>query len=218
MKKVLIVCMAFAMVCGVSGGVLAGGTVQDECCGGVQTQIDEIKSAYEQNAETTDARFNDMSQRLETQGDPDNFYMTVVGGLNGGVNADTDFGLDDGWQVSFALGNRIQEHIRLEAEYQYLDTDNIVKVNSLMANVYYDFGTWNKITPYATTGIGIGWFDYTDSHVTGDDDSMVWKAGVGVDYAVNDKWSVGARYTYFDAVDDIDYDSNLVGISLTMKF
>jgi len=157
------------------------------------------------------------AQAVENQ--QDEFYVSGNLGIN--FNTGTDVGdieFDEGWQVSFAAGNRIQEHIRIEGEYQYLDTDNTVKVDSLMANVYYDFHNWNGWTPYVTTGIGIGWFDYTDSHVTGSDHSFVWKLGAGVDYDLTDNMKLGVRYTYMDAIDDIDWDSNLVGAVLTYKF
>jgi len=149
-------------------------------------------------------------------GTPDEFYGSGNIGINFATGTDVeDIDFDEGWQGSVALGNRIQEHIRVEAEYQYLDTDNDVDVNSIMGNGYYDFGTWGNVTPYVTTGIGIAWFN---GEGFDSDHSMVWKLGAGADYAVNDKWSVGARYTYFDAIDGIDYDTNLVGAVVTMRF
>jgi len=149
----------------------------------------------------------------------DEFYISGNVGINFDTGTDAgDINFDEGWQGNLAIGNRIQEHIRLEGEYQYLDTDNLLKVNSLMANVYYDFHNWNGWTPYVTTGIGIGWFDYTDSNVSGDDHSFVWKLGAGIDYDINDNWKLGVRYTYMDAVDNIDWDSNLVGAVVTYNF
>jgi opacity protein-like surface antigen len=149
-------------------------------------------------------------------GDPDEFYVSGDVGINFATGTDVeDIEFDEGWQGSIAFGNRIQEHIRIEAEYQYLDTDSDIDVNSIMGNGYYDFGTWGNFTPYVTTGIGIGWFN---GEGFDSDHSMVWKLGTGIDYAVNDDWSIGARYTYFDAVDGIDYDTNLVGAIVTMKF
>jgi len=149
-------------------------------------------------------------------GTPDEFYGAGSVGVNFATGTDTNDVLDDnGWQGSLAFGNRVQEHVRVEAEYQYLENDGDLDINSIMANGYYDFGTWGNITPYATTGIGIGWFNgegFKSEH------SMVWKLGAGADYAINDVWSVGARYTYFDAIDDIDYDTNQVNAVVTMKF
>lgn len=150
---------------------------------------------------------------------PDYFYASGMFNVVFDTGTDTGDILDDnGFSGGIALGNRIQEHIRLEGEYQYLDDSNKLKVNSIMTNIYYDFGTWSNITPYVTTGIGIGWFDYTDSHVEGDDHSFVWKLGAGADYEIDDTWSVGIRYTYFDATDGIDYDTNQIGLIGTMQF
>jgi opacity protein-like surface antigen len=221
MKKVLLAGLALAMVIGSAGFGLAGGPVSDSdsCCGDVQTQIDNIKSAYAKYDENTKAELAVLNDKVDTQGDPDDFYISGDVGINFASGTDVeDIDFDDGWQGSIAIGNRVQEHIRLEAEYQYLDTDNTVKVNSLMGNLYYDFGAWSGFAPYATMGFGIGWFDYTNNNVSIYDDSMVWKIGAGVDYNVTDKWSVGVRYTYFDAVDNIDFDTNQVGAVVTMRF
>jgi len=156
-------------------------------------------------------------QAVENQ--QDEFYMSGNLGINFDTGTDIDdVEIDEGWQIGVAVGNRIQEHIRIEGEYQYLDTDNTVKVDSLMANVYYDFHNWNGWTPYVTTGIGIGWFDYTDSYVTGSDHSFIWKLGAGVDYDLTENVQLGLRYTYMDATDNVDWDSNLVGAVVTYNF
>ena len=221
MKKVLIAGMSLAMVMGISGIGFAGMPSTDECCGENQARIDNIRTINAINEENINSNTDRISATEEAlkAGTPDYFYGAVLGGIN--FSSGTDFGDvfdDNGWQGGVAFGNRIQEHIRVEGEYQYLDANNKLKVSSLMSNIYYDFGTWSNVTPYVTTGIGIGWFDYTDSHIDEDDHSFVWKIGAGADYAINDKWSVGARYTYFDAVDDIDYDTNQVNAIITMRF
>jgi len=138
---------------------------------------------------------------------------------NAGINFDTgtdvqDVDFDEGYQVSAAVGNKVTDHVRVEAEYQFLDTDMSLDVYTLMGNAYYDIATFNGFTPYVTTGIGIGWFD-------GDiisDNSVVYKVGAGVDYDINTDWQVGVRYTYLDAIDNIDYDTNQVGVVLTYNF
>jgi len=159
------------------------------------------------------------SMALAVENQQDEFYVSGNLGINFDTGTDwDDVSIDDGWQAGIAVGNRVQEHIRVEGEFQYLDSDNKLKVNSLMANVYYDFHNWAGWTPYVTTGIGIGWFDYTDSHVAGDDHSFVWKLGAGVDYDLTDNMQLGLRYTYMDATDDIDWDSNLVSAVVTYNF
>jgi len=144
----------------------------------------------------------------------DQYYMSGVIGINFDTGTDVeDIDIDDGWQGSIAIGNKLSDKIRIEAEYQYLDNDEL-DVNSLMANGYYDIVKLGKFTPYITTGIGIGWFD---SDGFGSETSMVWKMGAGVDYEINKDWSAGIRYTYFDA-NEVDYDSNLVGAVVTYNF
>jgi opacity protein-like surface antigen len=144
----------------------------------------------------------------------DQYYVSGVIGTNfdTGTNVD-DISLDDGWQGSIAIGDKLSDKIRIETEYQYLD-NNDLDVNSLMANGYYDIVKLGNFTPYLTTGIGIGWFD---SDELGSETSMVWKMGAGVDYEIDENWSAGVRYTYFDA-NEVDYDSNLVSAVITYNF
>ena len=150
-------------------------------------------------------------------GTPDEFYGAGSAGVNFATGTDTVDVLDDnGWQGSLAFGNRIQEHVRVEAEYQYLNNDGDLDVNSIMANGYYDFGTWSNVTPYVTTGVGIGWFNMDRYDFS--DNSMVYKLGAGADYAINDVWSVGARYTHFNCVDSFKVDRDQVSAVVTMKF
>jgi len=162
-----------------------------------------------------------MGGSMAFAGDPDFFYASASLGVS--VDANTG-NYDTGYFGSIALGNRIQEHIRLEAEYQFNnndvdiddESDTDVSVNSLMGNIYYDFGTWSGLTPYATAGLGVGWFDMGGHDV--DETSIVTKIGAGADYMISDKWSVGARYTYMSAVQDLDYDMNLISAVVTMSF
>ncbi len=153
-------------------------------------------------------------------GDSDEFYMSGNVGINFDTGTDVkDIEFDEGYQVGIAVGNRIQEHVRIEAEYQYIDTDNKLEVDSLMTNIYYDVYNWGGFTPYISTGIGIGWFDYEDSsYASMDDHSFIWKLGAGVDYNITDNVQLGLRYTYIDAVDDIEWDTNQVGTVATYKF
>jgi opacity protein-like surface antigen len=145
----------------------------------------------------------------------DNYYVSGSMGINFDSGTDIDdIDIDDGWQGSIAIGNKLSEKIRIEAEYQYLDNDDDLDINSLMANGYYDIVKFGKFTPYLTTGIGIGWFDSDDF---GSETSMVWKMGAGVDYEINKDWSAGVRYTYLDA-NEVDYDSNLVSAVITYNF
>jgi len=216
MKKILIAGIVGCMVMGGVAFASTGSPVDTKCCEDMQSQIETLKA---QQAQVV-AGINNVSKRVYSLNDnnkaEDMFYVSGTVGFNFLTGTDLDDIFDDnGWQGSIALGNRVQEHIRLEAEYQYLNGDDGLDVNTIMGNVYYDFGTWAKFTPYATTGIGIGWFNADDFST---DDSMVWKLGAGVDYAINDTFSVGARYTYFDAIDDIDYDSNQIGVVATINF
>jgi opacity protein-like surface antigen len=144
----------------------------------------------------------------------DEFYGSVGIGINNSTGTDVDEAFDDnGFQGSIAFGNRVQEHIRVEAEYQYLDSDDL-EVSSIMVGGAYDFGDWAGFIPYVNTAVGIGWFDAEDTY----EHSAVWKLGGGVNYVVNDAVMVGMNYTYFDSIDGIDYDTDMFGGVITMQF
>jgi len=144
----------------------------------------------------------------------------VSGSIGSSVNADTGndtLDLDDGFAGSIAIGEYITEKFRVEAEYQYFENDvndYDMDVNSLMANVYYDIGTWAGFTPYVTTGIGVGWFDLDQ---VDKESTMVYKVGGGVDYAITDDVKAGVRYTYFEA-DNLNFDTSLVSAVVTYSF
>lgn len=86
------------------------------------------------------------------------------------------------------------------------DTD----VLSFMANVAYDFDTGGALRPYIGAGAGVALL-FTDAALTvpilGDisliDDTAVafaYQAMAGVDYAIDESWSVGLEYRFFGTV------------------
>jgi len=219
MKRVLGVLSILAIV-GIGGNVWAGTPSTDKtCCGENQKQIDQIHSINDKQTEQININsrnINTINHKVDSIKTEDRFYISGSVGINFATGTDADDVFDDnGWQGAVALGNQIQEHVRVEAEYQYLDNNGDLDINSIMANGYYDFGTWKDVTPYVTTGIGIGWFDVNDVDM---DHSLVWKLGVGADYAINEEWEIGLRYTYFNAVDNVDYDTNQINAIISMSF
>jgi opacity protein-like surface antigen len=87
-------------------------------------------------------------------------------------------------------------------------SDNDLNSHTVMANVYWDIGTWNKITPFIGGGVGVA-INETDTKgtviatgVTKDysqtDVNFAWTAGAGLNYAINKNWSVEMSYRYID--------------------
>jgi len=97
-------------------------------------------------------------------------------------------------------------HFRFEGagDYQKNDINTVpgdVDVLTLMANAYYDFHITSKFNPYV--GGGIGWSHTrvdvaTAGLAVSNTNNFAWQVMGGVDYAVNNNLSVGARYTYRD--------------------
>lgn len=120
-----------------------------------------------------------------------------------------------------ALGLRLNDNIRLEGEVSYrktgisgLEIDNAgsfqaggdLKSWTGLLNVYYDFNTHSKFTPYLSGGLGF-------SHVAGDfsggggtgsfnDEAygLAWQAGAGLKYRPDDDIAYTLGYRYLDTV------------------
>ena len=65
-------------------------------------------------------------------------------------------------------------------------------------------------------GIGVGWFDMGGIDI--DETSVVSKFGGGVDVSVAEDMTVGARYVYFSALENIDYDTSVITGVFTLSF
>lgn len=140
-----------------------------------------------------------------------------------GVAATMEF--DSGVALSAAVGYRIQ-NFRFEGEIGYqlndfdqqeafgLDIDLGGDLTSLsfLANVYYDFPTNSKFTPFISAGLGLVQVDINDLHIPGspqepynDDDTVfAGQVGAGVSYAVNEMIDLEVKYRYFMA-DDLEF-------------
>ncbi|MFN3700904.1 MAG: outer membrane protein [Alphaproteobacteria bacterium] len=129
--------------------------------------------------------------------------------------------LENSGTLAGALGLRLGPQIRVETELSYRNPDiNRINTNggsfaaggnmkswTGLLNVYYDFDTGTKFTPYLSGGFGF-------SHVSGEltsattnqsfSDSgygLAWQAGAGLKYRPKDNMAYTFGYRYLDTRD-----------------
>ncbi len=177
-------------------------------------------------------------------------YMAGYLGLNtygpqdfsGSGAVSGDFEQDNAVSFAGALGLRLSKQFRVEGELSYRKPE-ITKINTNnpsgsfdaggsikhwagLLNVYYDFDTNWKFTPYVTAGAGLSYFDgELDAGRAGQsfDDTgygLTYQAGAGLKYRPRDNLAYTFGYRYLDtlALDmgdlDIDYSSHEFRIGL----
>ena len=76
----------------------------------------------------------------------------------------------------------------------------------VLANIYYDIGTWKGVTPYLGAGLGVAHVQWDSLKLSGQCSGpcpstsgdghwrFAWQVGAGVSYAVSEKVSVDADY------------------------
>ncbi|GLS20028.1 outer surface protein [Labrys miyagiensis] len=80
----------------------------------------------------------------------------------------------------------------------------------VLANFYYDIGTWKGLTPYLGAGLGVAHLHWDDLKLAGQCNGpcpaasgeghwrFAWQVGAGVSYAVSEKVTVDADYRLLD--------------------
>lgn len=144
------------------------------------------------------------------------------------VPAAGDLEFKNGMNFAGALGIRISEVLRLEAEVNYGRTDidradlgngaSIELGGELtsyigMVNIIYDFNVPWDVRPFLTAGLGYGFFEGevndgtgTLSNISEDSDGLVYQVGGGLKYRVSPVMALTGGYRYLGA-DDLDFDS-----------
>ncbi|TNE57448.1 MAG: porin family protein [Alphaproteobacteria bacterium] len=100
---------------------------------------------------------------------------------------------------------------------------------SIMANVWYEFGTSGPIKPYVGGGVGWAKVEVDMGGASGDDSGLAWQLGLGVSYDLSDKTSLRLEYRRFqvnglDITDGgvnlgfEDYEADNVIVGVKMKF
>lgn len=105
----------------------------------------------------------------------------------------------------------VQNHFALPATAHISQK---TRVNTLMANTYYDFPLGNKITPYIMAGVGAAFVRHdiavnsnVGGQVLGDNSyssrktNLAWALGIGVAWDVTESVSLETGYAYTDAGD-----------------
>ncbi len=112
------------------------------------------------------------------------FYV----GAHGGYGFPGGAGLGDGYEVGGQTGVNSQYGqlvLGIEVDGGFVDWGpGHHGIGSVRGRVGYAV---NRFLPYVTGGMGI-------------EDSVGWSAGVGVDYALTDHWSVGVDYLHHDFI------------------
>lgn len=178
-------------------------------------------------------------------------YRTNLGGIN------TEF--DDGFVVGGAAGletkwlNSDTTGLRLELEYAYRENDvddhevrgaalagsnGTFSANTLMTNLLFDMFKERPVSVYFGGGIGVAFADFENFSVTGarlldDDDAVFAYQGIaGIEYTIDEQWSLFGEYRYFGMEDadvtlspaagglrrEIEMDSHNFGAGLRLRF
>ncbi len=136
------------------------------------------------------------------------------------------FSYKSGWGLSGDAGYAWGNGIRTEAEllYRHAQVDTVTGTNAgtagggihnkaLMGNVFYDFDTGTRITPYLGAGVGSSLVDAdamrTVNGATLDDDrvAFAYQGIAGFALALEGNWDFTADYRYF-ATPDLKFKSS----------
>lgn len=164
--------------------------------------------------------------------------------------------LDNGFNLGVGVGYQINNHLRTDLTFDYLFKSDFrgstsggcgscgfdggpydhafsrdkssMRAYSLLANVYYDIGTYGAFTPYVGAGIGgtyVKWDKLRNTSCNSDDSSLCddetdhkgrggWRftyalmAGTSIDLTCNLKADVGYRYRHIEGGDMFGYNEN----------
>jgi len=180
------------------------------------------------------------------------FYFEGFGGalflddLTGHGSADVNAGFDTGWFAGGAIGYEVTPNLSLEIEGATgegdLDSLSIngtpmptfrgdLDYSQVAANLIYEFGPQNRITPYLGVGLGAGFADasfvYPGNRISDDDGAFLYQfiGGVTIDLGPRSEFFAEYRYGSLDeftlqragggvTFDDLDSHQALVGVSI----
>lgn len=136
-----------------------------------------------------------------------------AGGVAFGYNFSQAFGLPIRAELDFTARGKAKanETFNIPGEPATVNSSNQLNINTVMANVYYDFTNESAFTPYVSAGIGYAnvkqtvklnlndagdVFNASQSHRS---NNFAWSVGAGVQYALNADLALDLSYRYVDA-------------------
>ncbi len=138
---------------------------------------------------------------------------------------DVELEHDPGYALAAALGYQFANaRVEWEISYQENDFDKAsmlgvsanaggdMSCRAFLINGYYDFHNKTAFTPFLSAGLGIADVDINDLSIAGvpggsyDDTVFAYQIGAGVGYALNEQFTIEAKYRYF-ATDDPEFDA-----------
>lgn len=137
-----------------------------------------------------------------------------AGGVAFGYNFSQAFGLPIRAELDFTARGKAKanETFNIPGEPETIGVSNQLNINTVMANVYYDFTNESAFTPYVSAGIGYAnvkqtvklnateqgkeVFNISKSHRS---NNFAWSVGAGVQYALNSDLALDLSYRYVDA-------------------
>jgi opacity protein-like surface antigen len=142
-----------------------------------------------------------------------------------GITVNTEF--DTGLALGAALGYDFNR-FRVEGEISYQKND-IEKISaqgvpfdptgdaaalSFLINGYYDFVNRSAFTPYISAGLGFAQVEFNDLDISrigfsgsSDTDTVfAYQIGIGVGYALTEKFIIDVKYRYF-GTEDSEYNT-----------
>lgn len=147
--------------------------------------------------------------------------------VNGTSRIDTEF--DNNFAYGATFGYAFDNQWRVEGEITRREADvdshsldgsapidgssGDLNATSLFANVYYDFQTQSRVTPYVGVGVGTVKLDFVDFGVPGldalddDDDVLGYQAIAGLAVKINDRVQFRSDVRYMTA-DDAEVTSS----------
>ncbi len=170
------------------------------------------------------------------------FYIAAGGGVNlpndldGSTAAGAGFSIasDPGFVVQGAIGTRLGESFRIEAEaaYRVADYDQAsaggttvtptgdLKMATGMLNLYYDYDL-GSFTPYVGAGAGVAQIKSTAitigalTGVEKDATEFAYQAIIGVSYEISRDWSIGLDGRYLGTSDE---DVSATAVTLNVRY
>ncbi len=111
-----------------------------------------------------------------------------------------------GGSVAFGLRANSFPALRGELEYSHnkdikkTTTDGSAKTQShyVLLNMYYDFRTCTKFTPYLSAGLGGSSIKYSVEDVSDRNNRFAWQLGAGISYNFTPNIVADAGYRYVD--------------------